>query len=90
MNFSSGGGKLGFESALISSRTLGKLLNFSPVREGNNANREVNVRARLDNGVANTSSMLKHARSSYREKKPATCLGVIVSYFTGRDAHPRS
>lgn len=52
-----------------------KSLPFSPIQEGNNANPKVNVRAGLDNGAANTTHTLKHARSSYRKKKLAISLG---------------
>lgn len=52
------------ELALISYMALRKSLPFSLVREDNNANPKVNVRAGLDNGAANTTHTLKHVRSS--------------------------
>lgn len=59
---------------------LGKSLNASPLQECNDANREVDVSAGLDNGAEHASHTLKHSRSVVFEKgsRPSP-LGVIIS-----------
>ena len=73
--------KLRFKSWIcINSVILGKSLNASPLQECNNADREADVSAGLDNGAEHTSHTLKHSSSVVFEKgsRPSP-LGVIIS-----------